>query len=98
MDIAQLERHEVETEKHAVEQGNRTTERCQALAPALKEKPLQNLILSGNDCGATGAKAVGCQTVFSQTCIKFLSACFFKSVPLEISIFVFEVVIEIITA
>ena len=39
--------------------GNRVAVSCQALAPALEEKPLQHLILSGNDCGAKGAKAVG---------------------------------------
>ena len=57
----------------AEEPANRTTERCQALAPALKEKPLQSLILSGNDCRAEGAKAAGLQTGFWS---RFLNACF----------------------
>ena len=34
---------------------------CQALALALNDKPLQIVILSGNDCGTEGAKAVGQQ-------------------------------------
>ena len=57
----------------AEEPANRTTEWCQALAPALKEKPLQSLILSSNDCRAEGAKAAGLKTDFWS---RFLNACF----------------------
>ena len=39
----------------------RRMERCQALAAALNEKPLQSVILSGNDCCAEGGKAAGLQ-------------------------------------
>ena len=55
MDIAQLA---IPTHGTA---GNLRAESCQALAPALEEKPLKSLILRGNDCGAEGAKAVGQQ-------------------------------------
>ena len=49
-------------------------ERCQALALALKDKPLQILVLSGNDCGAEGAKAAWLRSGFKSKIAEHFSS------------------------